>query len=108
MRILNRLRTINEERRRRRLRPLTENEVRHYAGSCPHPDDSAGMFGYLLAINTAYPSTAMAAAPAFVAGGGDFQGGGGSASYSENSTSGSDSGSGGGGSDGGGGGGGGD
>lgn len=108
MRILNRLRTINEERRRRRLRPLTENEVRHYASSCQHPDDSAAMFGYFLALNTAYPSTATAAAPAFVAGGGDFGGGGSSTSYGGNSTSDSGSGSGGGDSGGGGGGGGGD
>jgi hypothetical protein len=101
MRILTRLQRINEERRRRRLRPLTEGEARHYAETCPHPDDSAGMFGYLLAINTAYPSTAMAAAPSFVAGGGDYGGGGGSSDYSQNSTSdagsGSDAGSSGGG-----------
>jgi hypothetical protein len=105
MQILNRLQRINEERRRRRLRPLTENEARYYASTCPHPDDSAGMFGYLLALNTANPSTAMAAAPSFVAGGGDYSGGGASTSYGDNSTS--DAGAGSGGGDGGGGGGGG-
>lgn len=104
MQILTRLQRINDERRRRRLRPLTEAEVRRHASSCGYADDSAAMFGYLLALNTAIPSTATSAAPSFVAGGGNYGGGGASSGYGENSTSDAGTGSGGGDSGGGGGG----